>query len=311
MDVEQRVDALLAGPTACTFLLLVQANGLDPVDAASPSLAFDIAAETNAATNPWATDDVAATLDELQERARRLRPLARELATTPASNWWWAGLDRRAQHEPLWKPSDPLGRDVVVPLVSPTEPPSSWERYAQKSRTGRWTSTVRNGRSAMSAAIARGVGDYLGGSEWSTLTSVVVPDQVPVREIHSPYDWHALCVDHPAVDDQGTPLPAGGLVPDWSAVAREVAGVHVSFGGFLTTHWRTVTSDAGSTTLWAWHHESTHWIRDVLVRGETVPFALDEHEGTELTRLEVASQFPTVPLERKRSASRIRRLFRR
>lgn len=87
--------------------------------------------------------------------------------------------------------------------------------------------------------------------------------------------------------------------------------MHLSFGGFLTTQWRTITSDAGSTTLWAWHHESTHWVRDVLVSGEIVPFELDRHKGAELTRLQLASQFPAVPFERKRSKSRIRRLLRR
>lgn len=284
VDLPRRVEALLAGPVACAFMLLVEENRLSPEDAAAPPLAWELAAEAVETTSPWAPRDQTALFETLVTRASRLRWMAEALAASPATSWWWQALDRSAQHMPMWNPAASPGPDAIPPLRIPATPASPWERYAQQAETARWTSTVIGGRSSLATAIAREVGD-LGFLRWDRLVPVTAPQDARLAEIHGPDDWHRLCVEHPAESGPNTPPHAVGLVPDWSLIAAQHDGVHLSFGGLLTTLWRTITSDAGATTLWAWDSESTQWLRDVLIEGPPIPFSEDDHIGPYLVGL--------------------------
>lgn len=272
-------------------MLVMDAEGLSVHDVGHPDVAFAVAAAASDATSPWATDDPQQVTVELRERARHLGPVATQLATSSATAWWWSDLDRMAQQELGWPKID------RQPLQVPDEPPSRWERYAHKHATARVTSTRFGAWSCLGHATASGVGD-LPRAEETSLHDVTIAPAARVVEIHGAEDWHRLCHRHPARRPAASPLPRDELVPDWSLVARDHAGVHLSFGGWLAALWNTVTSAQGTTTMWAFEGECTMWLRDVVHRGTTVPFPDDRvpdaftlpvaahHEGSRLSRPE-------------------------
>jgi hypothetical protein len=53
------------------------------------------------------------------------------------------------------------------------------------------------------------------------------------------------------------------VLPDWSRVAHEAAGVHLSVLGYLRTATRLVEIDGGSASVLAgWNPDATYWLRD-------------------------------------------------
>ena len=246
-------------------MLVMEAQGLSVDDVARPEVVFAVAAAASDATNPWATDDPQQVMAELLQRGQHLASVATQLANSPATDWWWADLDRHAQQELGWP------KIHRSPLRVPVGPPSRWERYAHKHATARVTSTSYGDWSCLAHATASGVGDLPPTSETSLYDVTVAPD-ANVVEIHGADDWHRLCRQHPAYRPAASPLSHDELVPDWSLVARDHAGVHLSFGGWLASLWNTVTSAEGSTTMWTFEGECTMWLDDVLERGPALPF---------------------------------------
>lgn len=262
-------------------MLVMEAEGLSVDDVARPSVAFAVAAAASNATSPWATDDPQQVVAELRQRGQHLESVATQLATSPATAWWWSDLDRHAQQELSWPKAD------RSPLRVPDGPPSRWERYAHKHATARATSTRYGDWSCLSYATASGVGDLPPASE-ASLHEVTLAPGVSVVEIHGANDWHRLCRRHPAHRPVARPLSRDELVPDWSLVARRHAGVHLSFGGWLAALWNTVTSAEGSTTMWTFEGECTMWLHDVLQRGPVSP--VPEDHAPDVPGLPVAAQ---------------------
>ncbi|MGH7640408.1 MAG: hypothetical protein ACREN7_04210 [Candidatus Dormibacteria bacterium] len=61
------------------------------------------------------------------------------------------------------------------------------------------------------------------------------------------------------------------VVPDWTAVARDYDGVHLSWAGFLTAEgYVSELPSAGVTMLRYWSSERTLWLRDVLGEPEAL-----------------------------------------
>ncbi len=112
-----------------------------------------------------------------------------------------------------------------------------------------------------------------------------------VFEIHRPSDWARLVTEYsrPADPHPGWELPGVNqrsswltpltqlphqravrtsigrhLVPDWSLVAADVDGVHLTWAGLITTE-GTITDlgDGAVTMLRYWFSERTHWLNDV------------------------------------------------
>ena len=271
-------------------MLVMEAEGLSVADVAQPTVAFAVAAAASDATNPWATDHPQQVMAELRQRAHHLDAVATELAGSPATAWWWSDLDRGAQQELGWPTID------RPPLRVPDGPPSGWERYAHKHATAPITSTKFGDWSCLGYATVSGVGDLPPARETSLHEATVAPG-ASVVEIHGADDWHQLCHRHPARRPAASPLSRDELVPNWSLVARRHAGVHLSFGGWLAALWNTVTSEEGSTTMWALEGECTMWLRDVLHRGAAVPFPADT--APRAFRLPVAAQHGGSLLSRR------------
>jgi len=169
-----------------------------------------------------------------------------------------------------------------------------------------------------------------------------VRDTARIRTIHRPEDWAELVVAHPAparAEEEGWELPGGRdrrdrrsldpllatrdqrgaraairhhLVPDWSSVACEVDGVHVSWAGFLTGEGCvTDLADGDVAMLRYWFSERTHWLRDIF--GEPEPLAgphLVLEDGTPWGAPGGGSAAADVRTDPARAAADLRRLRR-
>lgn len=162
--------------------------------------------------------------------------------------------------------------------------------------------------------------ELVGGWEmdWSPVSRWRLPVRPDVRvvELHRPQDWVALVNTYPALarpEEEGWELPGRNqdpaaltalmslpgqraartsirrhLVPDWSRVAGECDGVHLSWAGFITSEG--CVSDLGDgdvAMLRYWFSEHTLWLADVF--GEPQPLAAPDFDtdGTNLEGIDV------------------------
>jgi hypothetical protein len=127
---------------------------------------------------------------------------------------------------------------------------------------------------------------------------VPVTEQARVFEINAPEDWVRLVETYPKVapgPHYGWELPGPNqrvahpeellelsgqhaarasrtvhLLPDWTAVAEDCDGIHLTWAGFLTTEgFVSDLGDGGVTMLRYWASERTLWLSDVF--GEPIP----------------------------------------
>ena len=287
-------DALAAGllrcPIGCAFLLTIERDGFPAALAVAPGQAYARAAVALRALNPWMANSQEATMAVLA-RAPQLERLAHEVAEQPGAGWWTAPID--SERQVLLVDQEPR----------PPTPGWSWEDYAERPIDWRMTSTLRGGVSCGDVVIASGVGDW--GDGPLVRRAAVVNAAARVREIVSPADWHALCASHPHVRQKPEPSPpprsgvayaqlgleqegqdrAGMLVPDWSALAADWDGVHLTFAGLLTVPFTEHESEAGRTMMWSWDTEGTTWLQGAFLRaGEPLPPAPEELDSHNLVR---------------------------
>ena len=130
--------------------------------------------------------------------------------------------------------------------MTPVQPPSRDELYAQRLTGACCTSTLIQGTSSMFAAIDCGVCDI--GLLYSrppyAFWQMTVDASARVFDIDGPQAWHDLCGRYPAEGTTGREIPdssgdTGRLVPDWSAVA---AGL-----GCRPSHFRRITDCRAGT----------------------------------------------------------------
>jgi len=87
-----------------------------------------------------------------------------------------------------------------------------------------------------------------------------------IYEIDGPNAWRRLCTRYPTAGEDAR------LVPDWSAVADEWDGVHLTLGGLLTAEQVHVEGpEEGWTEHWGWDAEQTVWLRDVFTDAMRLP----------------------------------------
>ncbi len=198
--------------------------------------------------------DYAQYVAALQLRAPEFRALAEWLPTRMAN--WWDDLDRDHQ---VWigsTPDAPVERLMDVDL-------SQFHAEAPKPRRAFWTSTYVPVQVSpwLNFAERRSRGH---GFAWQ----VVVAASARVLEIHSPRAWFDLARAYPRPEPGFTytstlprPLTGARTDPEWSAVARDWDGVHLSVGGWLTSEDVTHDSAGLTTELRGWNLESTVWLR--------------------------------------------------
>lgn len=248
-EVDRRVSELLSSPLGCAFLVVIDSSNISHSAAAEPSVSIRAAALAAKSVNVHRVDHEE-ILESVFRRARLLQSLARSILETPSSHWWFEPIARDRQ---AW-----VSREGKEPspdaFVTPKSPLNNWERYAQKSGSGLYTSTIFNGEPSALTAADQGIPDlYFDGPHTSWRLNVKT--EARVYEITGPLQWHELCERYPGVGEDGR------IVPDWSAVADDWDGVHLTLGGLLTSHLVQIDSDEGWSKLWGWDVEQTLWLR--------------------------------------------------
>ena len=277
-DTDARVEALLKSLVGCDFLVTAVESGLSPEDLADPKISLSLASSSAETVNIH-TSDHKLLAAELPPLAREKADQARAIIEYPGTAWWFNDIDLDAQTwaSIVWN-DDPFKFIYGTPpntmaWTRPRNPSSEWERYAQKpsSNQNQTTSTLYgpNLTSELVAYETR-TGDYecdFPLARWS----IRFLEEVRVFEIHGPADWYDLCVKYPAKYEEVRTR----LVPNWGAVAEEWDGVHLSFGGLLTTEQNRHESVSGWKHGWAmldfWHAEQTYWLRPLKTESERQP----------------------------------------
>ena len=231
-----------------------------------------------------------------------LGPVAHALANSLAA-WWGPGfLDRDRQcfvqwtDERIGQPPDPRGAAIKLAdwkaaaladerqsAKRPKNPAANWG--------GWWWSTPRPSElltttRSMPELGATGlllVEDGLGWKRATVWPLVTRPDS-RVYEIDGPAAWTWLAARYPMDVSlskrhdwwRTTGIAGPWLVPDWSAVAADYDGVHLTLWGYLTTAGLALAArpSAGPsvavlerTVLAGWDPDETYWLNDVLTPG--------------------------------------------
>ncbi len=275
-EIDERVAALLQSPLGCAFLLIAAESGLAAREIARPDVALDLGAFAAHEMVVWRADHARESREVLQ-RGPQHADLARAILEESDTDWWFGPLDRERQ---VWVTQDGSPPDSAQ-LVPPTQPPSSHERYAQKVEWPFCTSTLVGAASSWIDAIDYGVGDLrqVYTSPPYPIWLLTVDASARVFEVDGPQAWHDLCVRYPAEGatgraGRGTPDFSGDkdrLVPDWSAMAADWDGVHLTFGGWLSAEQVRVDSASGWTYHWAWDAEQTMWLRWLFTSSRQMP----------------------------------------
>ena len=290
-DIDEKVEELLASPAGCAFLVVLQESGIGTDYAIRPEISLQAAYVAIDELSIW-RPDFQETVKYSLMNGRRLEELARGILERPEVGWWFAPIDMRAQ---IWG-----SRRGETPAPTMFKPPSAtpltrWEQRTNKSEAGMYTCTSFEGKSsfltAMDISDVHGTNDLSMEFEFPVKQwRLRVGDAARVYEIYGAADWHKLCVNYPArsARDASDPeasdaagwgkYPLAGLpgdsdergfttdienwlTPNWSAVAEDWDGVHLTLGGLLTAEKVRVVSDAGWSMLRFWDMEQTMWLR--------------------------------------------------
>ena len=249
MSPNQLVHALCQAPAGCAFLLTVEENDLAPDVAADLQVAMHVAAVAINAIDMWASDYPTRVVLAL-EHGPRLMPLAEAMLAQPAARSWFAPVDREAQ----WVILGDEGDVTPAELVTPSSPPTGWERYAQKPEGTEYSSTAVGDTCAILIAMEHHAGDFYPPSPIRRYRLRASP-AARVYEVDGPQAWYQLATRYPALDE------VGRTVPDWGLVAGDWDTVHLSLGGLLTAQLVRVEGRSGFTELQSWDSEQTAWLR--------------------------------------------------
>ena len=268
-DANTRVDHLLNSVLGCAFVVALEENGLTPDDMINPKASLRMAAACADFVDRYRSgyESIASGVMALAEEKT---DQARTLIEHPGTAWWFESVDLNRQ---AWLSVQGTPDKFVYGTPpnangwrSPRNPSARWECYAQKPLGNQHTSTLYEPHlTSQLIAYCEWVGDYR--CEFPLAWWVMsFPQDARVFEIHSPSDWHELCVQYPA---RGT--EDDRLVPNWGAVSEEWDGVHLSLGGLLTTEQGRYESPAGWTMLESWHAEQTYWLRSLEIDSKRLP----------------------------------------
>ena len=275
---DDRLDAIMTSPVGRAFATVGARSGMSPEVLAVPQTSVWLCADASREVEVW-NSDRNGILAYVGMESPKHREFLRDVMSQEDAFWWFEPLDRDGQ---IWASDDGSPPDEES-LITPTEPPDRWERYAQKTRGGLYTTTLIGDTSPMTAAICDGVGDFRPAFSKPpyAVWKMTVDDAARILEIHSAHDWHRLCVEYPASDDDRRPgqVPdfsgdPGRLEPDWAKVVAYWDAVHLSFGGYLSADQVRVESDDGWTYHWAWDCECTLWLRWMFTGFERI----EDHE---------------------------------
>lgn len=252
-------DALLNGRLGRMML-----SGLAEIDTPWFTDPAELLRPVAAAAGAWAFSSDGMELDRLlRAGAESLRPLAELVVQAPAASWWWEPAAREHQR---WlgcthHPTLARGPAVAAAVQAAAYGGAWW--------SGPVGDTVWTTRGDLDLhglpAVGLACAEDAFGEEPFEVWALCADPRARVYEVHAPADWARLAGAYP-LDVAGshewyrwTGRDGPWIKPDWSAVARDWDGVHVSVGGYLSTAGTAV----GSTLLAGWDADQTLWLRDV------------------------------------------------
>lgn len=255
------------------------------------SLGEALAASVDAAMY-WQPPDGTDVLAADPAFAPVLAHVAATIAASPEAAWWATPVDVEDQWLVRW-PDVPGPADDAGPALAAWSSAAEAEEQqralldgsvdAGAGASGTWWSTppgrlVHTTRAlgATGPAELRLIEDSLG---WETATAARVrPTSARVFEIDGADAWTDLCRRHPLVVTASrrhdwfhvTGRDGGWVQPDWSAVAREYDGVHLTTGGYLAAATRLLeVSEGWASVIAGWAPDATYWFVSVRVDEET------------------------------------------
>ncbi len=285
---DEHAAKLCASPTGAVFLMAVDELSLPPAVVVHLPVAVHLGAIALSKTFSFRGTHLW-VLKIVREVGPQLVPLASSLLSQPVAKTWFARVDRSAQHWIGPRSSSP-NPNVFAASSSGL---GAVEAYTQKPGSSVVTSTAVGATSSALAALRHASGDYHEELPlahfrlWPTPTASVF-------EINDAQSWHRLCSSFPANDSSGR------LVPDWNSVVREWDGIHLTFGGLLSSDLVAVESHEGVSQMRFWEFEQTQWLRWCFDRIEELPEIVDFPEPPLLMPLLPA----LFPLEFERSTVR-------
>jgi hypothetical protein len=227
--------------------------------------------------------------------ADMLLPVAGAVTAAPAAGWWAEPLCRDDQPAVAWEFTDPplttgthgrlvqwrtdtLIDDERAARERPRDPTAAWGGHWWSTPAGQRLVVTTRTRPALAADGFAPVGLLLVEDEmgWRTARSWPVhpPADVGVLELTRPADWVALVARYPLAVTASrrhdwwrtTGWDGEWLVPDWTAVAEDYDGVHLTVDGYLSTAGRalSVPGTDARTLLGGWDPDAIWWLTDVL-----------------------------------------------
>lgn len=279
-------------------LLIVFLDGLVRVDVERVASTSDEAAMLDALAGAvgdasyWGEPSEYDTLLSDPRVVGALWPVASAVAVAPAAAWWdtpvalndqhfvsWMGdRAKRAKPPALQGAADRLAcwkaatiedeRDAHSRPVDPSAPYSGcwWS-------TPNWPGIVTTSRrlGPLHAVQLRLVEDSIGDSP-ARVSRLQPRPGCRVYEVTAPGDWVDLVARYPLDVDRSrrhdwwrtTGSKGPWLIPDWSAVAADYDGVHLTVLGYLGTAGRALPVGHAVTLLAGWEPDVTYWLADVL-----------------------------------------------
>ena len=272
MTNEEKAQVLLGSPAGCALILDVSENSHRPLEYfAQPLVSFWLAASAI----DWCdvrSNQAAEYQDMALDAAQDFADLALRIVSNPAFDWWHEPLDLKGQ---IWvSPQMPHGFDYLYPEPDPFHP-ASWRRpglpheddrdgdpvpdtYAQN------TSTLRGITTSQITAYAIYAADHVCNFPLAAWQLRFEQD-VRVREINHPTDWHALCLEFPSR------APDGRLQLNWREVSERWDGIHITLTGVLSCEQVRYERDGEWSMMQFWHSEETMWLNRLQITGNRLP----------------------------------------
>jgi hypothetical protein len=246
---------------------------------------------------------------EIDERERDvLTPVAAAIVSTPAATWWPLPIaldDQHFAHHDLGYGVAPPVRGKVRndpgyrrpaehdaedgPAVEGDGSRPSASRVSMWSRpdSAWWTTRSIPGLPAVGLLCFPDSHAQLAARHWK----VSVGAGARVYEIRALEAWQDLVRRYPrdvTSSRRGVWGPLTGwngpwFLPDWSAVATDYDGVHLSVAGYLEIVGRATPVDGGRTMLVGWGPDETYWLNDVIdLVGEPVAWVEEQADYSSL-----------------------------
>lgn len=231
-------------------------------------------------------EDVLAGAPEVRAALRRV---AAHVAAHPATRWWTTPLDRAAQWTAAPEGSTPPGppeggathrltrwraetveSEARAVRERPADPRAPWSGEWWSAPPRELTRTTR--ALGGSGPVGLRLEEDAGGADRALTRRLDPSADAVVLELDGPAAWVDLCRRHPLDVTasrrhdwyRATGTSTRWVLPDWSAVAREVDAVHLTVAGYLTTAGRALPlGDGRATTLAGWDPDCTYWFVDV------------------------------------------------